>query len=343
MNGNLGALTNLTGRIISLTFLSRSRTRRLLARAARFSLVLLPAMFTALTLCASPAHGVILESWESQAATDPFTGSGDLTWTGDVEAWAITTESWPTSPAQDFAGERSLRSANHRSVEDGTSVVETVVTDIAAELDFSMPIEWNVFFSGNSVDINTSRRADFILLSDSSDPTIIEEPDDMMNGFKLSLGDPLFDATGNVPPSSHEGAALDDSLTLWRVDDTDDRWRVVGSIPLLGIADDDLNEGWNLRARLEPDGEWLIGFATGAIGQMPTLTSLGMDPGAPDFTNFAGSAFGGVGWLAPNNTAGDHDDFGFDNFSVASVPEPATWLLAILGAALLGIGRRFGR
>jgi hypothetical protein len=273
-----------------------------------------------------------IESWESQAAVSPFTGTGDVNWTGDVSAWAITTATWPTAPAQDFAGTKSLRSSNHTSIAGGADSVETVVTNITSAVDFTKPMEWGVFFSGNSISIQPSRRADFILLSDTSTVGTIEDPA-LLNGYKLTLTDPYANATDNVPPSSHAGASLADSLTLWRVADNDDRWRVVGSIPV--ASTDDIRDGWNLRARRDVDGTWSIGFANGVIGQTPALTSLGIDAGAPALSAFSGSVYAGVGWTAPNNTTNDYRDFGFDNFSVAAVPEPSVGLLTVFGGFLL--------
>jgi hypothetical protein len=212
---------------------------------------------TVINVAQFTAGAIVAETWESQANTDPFTGTGDLTWTGDVRAWAITTETWPTAPAQDFAGDHSLRSANHGSVA-GAPVVETVITDISSAVNFAYRMEWNVFFSGNSASIQPSRRADFILLSDNSNVGVLEDPTGL-NGYKITLWDPFADGTSNTPPSSHESAVgLADSLTLWSVDSTDDRWRVMGSIPL--GATDDLRDGWNVRAVREATGEWSIGI-----------------------------------------------------------------------------------
>jgi hypothetical protein len=272
------------------------------------------------------AGAELLETFESRPI-GPFGGVGDLMWTGDPGAWGITTATWPTAPAQDFAGVRSLRSSSHRSTP-GTQEVETVITDISSELDFSKPMEWSVFFSGNSISIQPNRRADFILLSDRAGPIPPEQPDGALNGYKLTLNDPYANATDNIPPSSHEGAALADSLTLWRIAAPDDRWRVVGSIPL-GVTDD-IRDGWNLRARRDVDGTWSIGFVNGPIGQVPALTSLGIDAGAPALSAFDFISYAGVGWTAPNNTTNDHTDFGFDNFRVVAIPEPTTAFIAAL-------------
>jgi CheY-like chemotaxis protein len=181
--------------------------------------------------------------------------------------------------------------------------------------------------------IAVTGRTDFILLSDRAGPIPPEQPDGALNGYKLTLNDPYANATDNIPPSSHEGAALADSLTLWRITAPDDRWRVVGSIPL--GATDDIRDGWNLRARRDVDGTWSIGFANGSIGQVPALTSLGIDAGAPALSAFDFISYAGVGWTAPNNTTNDHTDFGFDNFRVVAIPEPAGAFLAVI-AMLFG-------
>jgi hypothetical protein len=294
----------------------------------------------AIFFAAIPAQADLMETWElPMAAANPFNGTGDLVWTGDLAAWAMTTATWPVSPAQDFAGVRSLRTTHHGSTADpALSVVETVVTDISSELDLAQQMEWQVFFSGSSVSIQPSRRADFILLSDVSDPSVIEDPNELLNGFKLTLWDPYFDDVDNIPSSSHEGAAIMDALTLWSVDDTDDRWRVVGSIPL---DDPNLNEGWNLRVLLDTDGSWFVGYATGAIGQTPGLSLLGV--AAPNPLNYLAGAYSGVGWGAPT-TDSDSTQFGFDNFSVAAVPEPSSVVLALAGCmALLALRRRSDR
>jgi hypothetical protein len=277
---------------------------------------------------------IVAETWESQANTNPFTGTGDLTWSGDVTAWAITTATWPTAPAQDFAGAHSLRTSNHGSVT-GAPVVETVITDVSSAINFSQRMEWNVFFSGNSASIQPSRRADFILLSDSSSVGLLEDPTGL-NGYKITLWDPFADGTANTPPSSHESAVgLADTLTLWSVDDTDDRWRVMGSIPL--GATDDIRDGWNIRAVRESTGQWSIGFVNGPIGGVPALTPIGSD--TVNLSAFSGPTYAGVGWTAPT-TDNDFTDFGFDNFRIGTVvPETAsivTWgmLLAFAGLGL---------
>ncbi len=279
---------------------------------------------------------IVQETWESQPQTDPFTGAGDLTWTGDVSAWAIRTAAWPTLPAQDFAGDRSLRSANHGSTST-SQVVETVVTNISSAVSAPAVLQWSVFFSGNSIVIQPNRRADFILLADSSSVGGIEDPDHIINGYKLTLNDPYADAGDNIPPFSHEAGALSDSLTLWSVTSTDDRWRIVGSIPIVAPPGTmDIRDGWNISAQLDANGIWSIGFANGAIGTPVALTTLGMAVGGPALSSFIGNAYAGVGWTAPNNTTNDYKDFGFDNFSFISSPLPEPTMFLVFGLLTAG-------
>ena len=145
----------------------------------------------------------------------------------------------------------------------------------------------------------------------------------------------LFRGDGSAKTSHEASPGLGDALTLWRVDDTDDRWRKVGSVLL---SAPNLRDGWNLSVVRFPDGEWQIGYANGAIGQAPPMTSLGIDTTA----DLSGSTFfGGVGWRGEDNTSNDFTDFGFDNFSVFSIPEPGTMLLVLASLPLLGrISRR---
>jgi hypothetical protein len=273
------------------------------------------------------SHADLFETWET-AKSDPFNGAGNLTWTGDLAAWAHTDATWPMFPdgGQVFAGGGSLRSAHHRTVMANAVVVETVITNISSEADFSRPMEWSVFISGNSIVMQPNRRADFILLADTPDVGAIEHPNFALNGYKLTLDDPYANPINAHPPHSHQASNLADALILWRVNENDDRWRIVGSIPL--GSTDNINAGWNLRVRRDVDGTWSIGFANGAPGQTPALTSLGIDAGGPALVSFAGSAYAGVGWAAPPP---DNWEFGFDNFRVFAVPEPSTALLAILG------------
>lgn len=98
----------------------------------------------------------VFETWESQA-TGPFTGAGDVTWVGDTAPFRIATEAWPSSPAQDFAGTRSIRHTN------AVASTSTILTSFS--LDGDSPTLWQVFASGNSADVSSGRGFDLILMS----------------------------------------------------------------------------------------------------------------------------------------------------------------------------------
>ena len=273
----------------------------------------------------------ILETWES--GTENAGVNGDLTWYGDTAAYDVASEVWPSGP--DFDGDRSLRSEN--AVDD---IPATVVTRIDSSLRFDKDLTWSVYFSGNTTTFSSNRRADLILMADTNDVNDIEDPGTAngINGYKVTLTDPYANATDNKPPSSHEDTtALGDSLTLWSVDDTDHRWRVVGSVEVSsssGMAD-----GWNIEVKRSSTGDWYIGYSNGAYGtETGGWNNVGSD--TVSMTAFSGTAvYGGVGWLAPDNTETDLDDFGFDNFQL--IPEPATLSLIVLAGALLGFRRNF--
>ena len=251
------------------------------------------------------------ESWET-VERGPFSGSGDLQWVGDLSAFEIDSATWPRE--FDLVGSRSLRSAE--SAESSTS---TVVTDISDEFDASQDFSWSIYVSGNSAEITTGKRIDLILLSDSGDSSKLELPDSI-NAYKLSLWDPV---SGGSP--GHAGAALSDSLSLWKVSSSDSAWELIGSYELMSPAN--LNQGWNFSVNRSATGQWTVAFANGPSGTpvgAPVITaednSLTLD---------GGSHFSGLGVLT---TSGDSHDFGFDNFSAtpASIPEVAHtgWLLS---------------
>lgn len=274
--------------------------------------------------------GEILETWESGTLNAGV--NGDLVWVGDTAAYDVASAIWPTDPAIDFEGDRSLRSENH----DGTNP-QTIVTRIDSQLAFHKDLTWSVFFSGNSVIISPSRRADFIVLADTSDVNDIEDPG-TINGYKVTLWDPYATATDNTPTSSHEDSTLGDSLALWSVDEDDDRWRVIGALELGATATDNLRDGWNIKVTRKNNGDWYLGYSNGAYGtKITNWTLVGSDTVPMSvFSNTA--VYAGVGWLAPDNTENDHTDFGFDNFHI---PEPATISLIGLLGAFLGFRRNF--
>lgn len=241
----------------------------------------------------------VYETWESQP-TGPFTGAGDVTWTGDTGPWQIATAAWPSSPAQDFAGSRSIRHTN------AAASVSTIVTPFV--LDFTRPTTWSVFVSGNSAEVTDSRGFDLVLMSDSSDPAVIEAGN--ANGYRLRL----VGATDSLFLQKANGAGA---------------WNTLNSLAL-GF-DANIRQGWNILVHREANGEWTYGFTTGAVGSAVSRGNAIVD------TTVTSSTVAGMSWFSP---ATDANDFGFDNFLIVSVPESSAAMIAVLGSGLLAMLRR---
>ena len=247
----------------------------------------------------------VFETWESQAVQNPFTGTGDVTWTGDLSGYQITTANWPTGPA--FAGSRSLRSNA------AVAVTNTVITAFA--FNPSRPTTWSVFVSGNIGDgtgFTSGRGFDVVLVSDSSNISSLEAG--TINGYRLRLA-------GNTTNTI-------DNLILQKA--TGSGWSTINQTPV-GIGAN-VTQGWNLEIFRESNGTWTYGFANGAIG-----TPVPRDSAVVDTAVSSGSQ-AGMSWFSPATSA---NIFGFDNFLITSVPEMSPAMAISLSAVLLFASRRF--
>ena len=258
----------------------------------------------------------LIETWESATAGD-FGGTGDVTWTGDTSDFRIASAKWPRGP--DFEGSRSLRSGGS-SAAGGT--IATVVTDISSAFDSSAAFRWSVFLSGNSADITTSKRVDLVLLADTHEVDVIESPLKRMNGYKLSLGDPL--SAGGL---GHAGASLGDSLSLWRVTSDQDEWQLVAAHAFdesdfpSGV---NINAGWNIEVTRSPEGQWRIAFSNGALGMLPMNTVLTLTDNTLPLSGT--EWYSGLGLLA---NSGDLNDFGFDQFTAISESPTTAFIIGM--------------
>lgn len=275
--------------------------------------------------CAANTRATISESWESAALENPFTGSGDLTWTGDTDAFAIVAADWPSGAGadpQDFGPntEKAIRSSN--APNPGPS---TILTDIGAEFDDGAPMKWTVYVAGNAAAISTNKRVDLILVSNTNQIAGsggVEEPSANTLAYKLTL----WDTPGNLPDDAHEDADFGDSLVLWKSTNVDNEWIVVAGIDIPAA---DLDLGYNLQVTRSSSGRWKVGYSNapkGAAVGPPVINVV-------DTSVFLGTAshYSGMGWLT---TSTDATDFGFDDFGFM-IPEPGALALVCLGTLAL--------
>ncbi len=222
----------------------------------------------------------LLEGFEVENQ-DPFNGSGELTWTGDVSDFEITTATWPYGSTNDFAGDHSLRSR------DIGELNSTIITDISTVYSSALTVRWEVYVSGNSADITNNKGFAIILFVNSSIISNIE--DGSVNGYRLRLAD----------PDGEDG----DGFYLEKASGSG--WSKIDEYSI--TPSPNINEGWNVAVERESDGTWNWGFSNGAIGTSITLSESVVDN---DHTT---GDYSGMYWYS---TAGDANDFGFDNFKV---------------------------
>lgn len=222
----------------------------------------------------------LLEGFEVENQ-DPFNGSGELTWTGDVGDFEITTATWPREPNPDFAGDHSLRSKG------GSELNSTIVTDISTAYSSTLTVRWEVFVSGNSADITNGRGFAIILFVNSSNISNIE--DGSVNGYRLRLAD----------PDGGDG----DGFYLEKASGSG--WSKIDEYSI--SPSPNINEGWNIAVERESDGTWNWGFSNGAIGTSVTLSESVVD------NDHTSGDYSGMYWYS---SATDANDFGFDNFKV---------------------------
>ena len=261
---------------------------------------------TVLLLPGTSVATTVLETWESESngAFDGTTASN--VWLGDATSFFIDSANWPVSPTPNFAGNHSLRSPNST-----VALNLTAVTSISGAFDATQTMQWSVFVSGGSQFITSTPR-DFSLILMSSSSTAADIESGSINGYRLRLGDnPALGASS-------------DSLLFEEANGSG--WSTLTNIALPG-ADRNINEGWNLLVQRTAAGVFTYGFANGAIGTGVPLSFSTTD------TTVTSALFAGMNYRTP--VTGDNA-FGFDNFRVATVPEPAT--LALLGLSFAGLG-----
>ncbi|MCF8235397.1 MAG: T9SS type A sorting domain-containing protein [Bacteroidales bacterium] len=211
----------------------------------------------------------------------PFNGSAELTWTGDLSDFDITTSTWPYGSSVEFAGDHSIRC--NASVE----VNSTIITEIANAYSSELTVRWEVYVSGNSADITNTKGFSFILFVNSNNISNIESG--AVNGYRLRLTD----------PDGGDG----DGLYLEKASGSG--WVKIDEVSI--SPSPNINDGWNILVERESGGTWNWGYANGALGTTVTLTETVVDN---DHTT---GDYAGMNWFS---SATDASDFGFDNFLV---------------------------
>ncbi|MCF8229684.1 MAG: T9SS type A sorting domain-containing protein [Bacteroidales bacterium] len=210
---------------------------------------------------------------------DPFTGSAELTWTGDVGDFEITSSGWPYGSTCDFNGDHSIRS---RDVED---IDATIVTDISSSYSSSVKMRWEVYFGGNSASITYTKGVALILFVNSDIAADIESGN--VNGYRLLLADP-------------------DGLYLEKA--SGNGWSIIDEYL---FEDANINEGWNIAVEREADGTWNWGFSNGILGNAVTLTESVLD------NDHVSGDYSGMYWFCSTADAPDFgfDNFKVDPYT----------------------------
>lgn len=238
------------------------------------------AKLVCLLLTTLTASAAIQESFENVAIVDPFDGTGDVTWVGDVGEFEITTSTWPTG--QDMAGDQSLRALGHAT----NPVDVTVVTDISGAYSSAVTMRWDVYVSCNAAAITSGRGFSLILLSDSATPADIAAGN--INGYRLTL-------IGST-----------DTFHLERADNGG-TWSSIDSLVTGPVT---VGDGFNISVERTEAGVWNWGYASGAVDP----TSVSLSESHTDNTHTSGS-YAGMRWFSP---ASSSNGFGFDNFRLTA-------------------------
>ena len=243
----------------------------------KYYLFLLVLVFSSTQLLADE----ILENFET-GAQDPFNGNSNLNWIGDVGDFEITSAGWPYGSTPDFTGENSLRS------KDIGELNSTILTNISSIYSSSKKIRWEVFMSGASAFITSSKGAALILFVNSNNISKVENG--TVNGYRIRLCDPSSSA------GWYDGLYFEKANGI--------EWIMIDSVH---TGDANINQGWNVVVERSSDGSWSWGYGNGAVGSEVSLTESIVD------NTYSTGSYSGMNWYS---IASEAADFGFDNFKV---------------------------
>lgn len=220
---------------------------------------------------------------------DVFNGVSALSWIGDTRDFKITSAHWPYGSTPDFTGSHSLRSQS------GSALNSTILTDVSAVYKSSLRMRWEIFVSGGSVNITSSKGFALILFVDSNDVDSVELG--KTQGYRVRLADP-------------SGTAYPDGLYFEKANGTN--WSIIDSVHT-GSAN--INQGWKIVVERDPSGRWIWGYKNGAISSIVSLTDTVVDD-EYDIGHYAG-----INWYSIASSAGG---FGCDEF-IVNPYTPGLW------------------
>lgn len=221
----------------------------------------------------------IFEGFET-GLQDPFNGSSNLTWIGDVGDFEITTAGWPVSPAPDFSGNNSLRALANQELN------STILTDISQVFSSDLKMRWEIFVSGKSTTVTSTRGFSLILFVDSNDIDKIESG--AVSGYRIHVCDPV---------GYQDGIFLEKASGFG--------WEIIDYIETTEVIK--LNQGWNIVVERDPFGNWIWGYSNGVYNVSVFFTESISD------SDFTLGLFSGINWYS---IASYSSSFGFDNFRV---------------------------
>jgi hypothetical protein len=221
------------------------------------------------------------ESFET-GDQDPFQGSSSLVWIGDIADFKITSAGWPVNPAPDFSGSNSIRAQSNQALN------STILTDISDTYSSNLKMRWEVFISGRSTGVTSTRGFSLILFVNSQNTDDIENGN--VNGYRIHVYDP-------------SGRSHADGLYFEKANGTG--WEIIDYVET--PTDIKLNQGWNIVVERDAQGNWSWGYSNGLYNTSISLTRNTTD------NDYTSGTYSGMYWYS---IASYSNSFGFDNFKV---------------------------
>lgn len=218
-----------------------------------------------------------------------FNGVAALSWIGDTRDFKIASATWPYGSTPEFSDSHSLRSRR------GSILNSTILTDVSGIYKPTLKMRWEIFVSGGSVSITSTKGFALILFVDSNEAERIESGNTF--GYRIRLADP-------------SGSAYPDGLYFEKANGLN--WSIIDSVHT-GRAN--INMGWKIVVERDVSGRWTWGFNNGLISNTVTLNNTVID------NEFTEGNYAGIYWYSIASSAGG---FGCDEF-IVNPYTPGLW------------------